>query len=31
LKRTLLRGGGRVIERIERLANGLPARPPGDD
>jgi hypothetical protein len=31
LKRTLLRGGGRVIARIERLANGLPARLPGDD
>lgn len=31
LKRTLLRGGSRVIERIERLANGLPARRHGDD
>jgi hypothetical protein len=26
LKRTLARGGERVINRIERLANGLPAR-----
>ena len=25
LKRTLLRGGRRAVERIERLANGLPA------
>ena len=31
LKRTLERGGGNVINRIERLANGLPARPPDHD
>lgn len=31
VKRTLMRGGYYVINRIERLANGLPARPPGDD
>jgi len=30
LKRTLARGGGRVINRIERLANGLPARIRGE-
>lgn len=31
LKRTLKRGGSRVIDRIERLANGLPARVDADD
>lgn len=31
VKRTLMRGGYYVVNRIERLANGLPARPPGAD
>jgi len=31
IKHTLRRGGGYVINRIERLANGLPARAPHDD
>lgn len=31
LKRSLMRGGETAITRIERLANGLPARAEGDD
>ena len=30
IKRTLLRGGGHAVNRIERLANGLPARIDGE-
>ncbi len=30
LKRTLRRGGGAAVQRIERLANGLPARVDGE-